>query len=46
VLLHGQPGSGADWQQIGHHLPRRGAAQIAAAIVDFLAALDTRPASA
>jgi pimeloyl-ACP methyl ester carboxylesterase len=32
--------------QIGHHLPRRGAAQIAAAIVDFLAALDTRPASA
>jgi pimeloyl-ACP methyl ester carboxylesterase len=32
--------------QIGHHLPRRGASQIAAAIVDFLAALDTRPASA
>jgi hypothetical protein len=26
--------------QIGHHLPRRGAAEIAAAIVEFLAALD------
>ncbi len=33
-------------QQIGHHLPRRGAAQIAAAIVEFLTALDTRPAPA
>jgi pimeloyl-ACP methyl ester carboxylesterase len=32
--------------QIGHHLPRRGAAQIAAAIVRFLAALDNRPAPA
>jgi 3-oxoadipate enol-lactonase len=32
--------------QIGHHLPRRGAPQIAAAIVQFLAALDTRPAPA
>jgi pimeloyl-ACP methyl ester carboxylesterase len=32
--------------QIGHHLPRRGAAQIAAAITDFLAALDGRPAPA
>ncbi len=32
--------------QIGHHLPRRGAAQIAAAITEFLAALDTRPAPA
>jgi pimeloyl-ACP methyl ester carboxylesterase len=30
--------------QIGHHLPRRGAPEIAAAIVDFLAALDNRPA--
>ena len=29
--------------QIGHHLPRRGAPQIAAAITDFLAALDSRP---
>ena len=32
--------------QIGHHLPRRGAPQIATAITDFLAALDTRPAPA
>ena len=32
--------------QIGHHLPRRGAPEIAAAIVQFLAALDTRPAPA
>lgn len=32
--------------QIGHHLPRRGAPQIAAAIVQFLAALDTRPGPA
>ena len=32
--------------QIGHHLPRRGAPQIAAAIVAFLAALDSRPAPA
>ncbi len=32
--------------QIGHHLPRRGAPQIAAAITDFLAALDSRPAPA
>jgi pimeloyl-ACP methyl ester carboxylesterase len=32
--------------QIGHHLPRRGAQQIATAIADFLAALDTRPAPA
>jgi pimeloyl-ACP methyl ester carboxylesterase len=32
--------------QIGHHLPRRGAPQIAAAIVAFLAALDGRPAPA
>ncbi len=32
--------------QIGHHLPRRGAPQIATAIADFLAALDTRPAPA
>ena len=32
--------------QIGHHLPRRGAPQIAAAIADFLAALDKRPAPA
>jgi pimeloyl-ACP methyl ester carboxylesterase len=31
--------------QIGHHLPRRGAAEIAAAIVEFLAALDRRPAA-
>jgi pimeloyl-ACP methyl ester carboxylesterase len=31
---------------IGHHLPRRGAPQIAAAIVEFLAALDKRPAPA
>ena len=31
--------------QIGHHLPRRGAAEIAAALVQFLAALDSdRPA--
>ena len=33
-------------RQIGHHLPRRGAPQIAAAIIDFLAALDRRPAPA
>jgi 3-oxoadipate enol-lactonase len=32
--------------QIGHHLPRRGAPQIAAAIVAFLADLDKRPAPA
>jgi pimeloyl-ACP methyl ester carboxylesterase len=32
--------------QIGHHLPRRGASEIAAAIVQFLAALDNRPALA
>jgi pimeloyl-ACP methyl ester carboxylesterase len=32
--------------QIGHHLPRRGAPKIAVAIVDFLAALDNRPAPA
>jgi len=32
--------------QTGHHLPRRGAPQIAAAITDFLAALDSRPAPA
>ena len=32
--------------QIGHHLPRRGAPQIATAIADFLAGLDTRPAPA
>ena len=32
--------------QVGHHLPRRGAPQIAAAIVAFLAALDSRPAPA
>jgi pimeloyl-ACP methyl ester carboxylesterase len=32
--------------QIGQHLPRRGAPQIAAAIVQFLAALDSRPAPA
>jgi pimeloyl-ACP methyl ester carboxylesterase len=32
--------------RIGHHLPRRGAPQIAAAITDFLAALDSRPAPA
>jgi pimeloyl-ACP methyl ester carboxylesterase len=32
--------------QIGHHLPLRGAAEIAAAITDFLAALDARPAPA
>lgn len=30
----------------GHHLPRRGAAQVAAAITEFLAALDDRPATA
>jgi hypothetical protein len=29
-------------RQIGHHLPRRGAPQIAAAITGFLAALDGR----
>jgi pimeloyl-ACP methyl ester carboxylesterase len=28
---------------IGHHLPRRGAPQIATAITDFLTALDTHP---
>ena len=28
--------------QVGHHLPRRAAAEIAAAIVQFLAALDSR----
>ena len=32
--------------QIGHHLPRRGAAQVAAAIAEFLAELDMRPAPA
>lgn len=32
--------------QTGHHLPRRGAPQIAAAITDFLAALDSRPTPA
>jgi pimeloyl-ACP methyl ester carboxylesterase len=32
--------------QIGHHLPRRAAPQIAAAITDFLTALDSRPAPA
>jgi pimeloyl-ACP methyl ester carboxylesterase len=32
--------------QIGHHLPRRGAPQIAAAIAQFLAELDNRPAPA
>ena len=32
--------------QTGHHLPRRGAPQTAAAIAAFLAALDTRPAPA
>jgi pimeloyl-ACP methyl ester carboxylesterase len=32
--------------QLGHHLPRRGAPQIAAAITAFLAALDTRPTPA
>jgi pimeloyl-ACP methyl ester carboxylesterase len=32
--------------QIGHHLPRRGAPQIATAIIDFLATLDSRPAPA
>jgi pimeloyl-ACP methyl ester carboxylesterase len=32
--------------QIGHHLPRRGAPQIAAAITGFLADLDKRPAPA
>ena len=31
---------------LGHHLPRRGAPQIAAAITAFLAALDTRQAPA
>jgi len=31
---------------IGHHLPRRGAPQIAAAITGFVAALDSRPAPA
>jgi pimeloyl-ACP methyl ester carboxylesterase len=33
-------------RQLGHHLPRRGAPQIAAAIAAFLAALDTRQAPA
>jgi hypothetical protein len=32
--------------QIGHHLPRRGAPSIAASIVQLLAALDNRPAIA
>lgn len=32
--------------QAGHHLPRRGAAQTAAAIAEFLADLDKRPAPA
>jgi pimeloyl-ACP methyl ester carboxylesterase len=32
--------------QIGHHLPRRGAPQVAAAIIQFLAELDKRPAPA
>ena len=32
--------------QVGHHLPRRAAADIAAAVVQFLAALDSRPAPA
>ena len=32
--------------QIGHHLPRRGAPEIAAAVVQFLAALDSRPTPA
>ena len=32
--------------QTGHHLPRRGAPQIAAAITDFLASLDSRAAPA
>ncbi len=32
--------------QIGHHLPRRGAAQVAAAIAQFMAELDKRPAPA
>ena len=32
--------------QIGHHLPRRGAPQIATAITDFLTALDSPPAPA
>ncbi len=32
--------------QTGHHLPRRGAPQIAVAITDFLASLDSRPAPA
>ena len=30
---------------IGHHLPRRGAPQVAAAIAEFLAELDKRPAA-
>ena len=33
-------------QRIGHHLPRRGAAQTAAKIVEFLAVLDSRPTAA
>lgn len=32
--------------QIGHHLPRRGAPQVAVAVAAFLAALDDRPAPA
>ena len=32
--------------QIGHHLPRRGAPQVAAAIAEFLDELDKRPAPA
>jgi pimeloyl-ACP methyl ester carboxylesterase len=32
--------------KIGHHLPRRGAATVVAAITGFLASLDSRPASA
>ncbi len=33
-------------QRTGHHLPRRGAAQTAAKIAAFLAALDSRPSAA
>jgi pimeloyl-ACP methyl ester carboxylesterase len=32
--------------QTGHHLPRRGAPQVAGAIIQFLAAMDNRPAPA
>ena len=32
-------------EQIGHHLPRRGAQHVAAAVVAFLEAVDSRPAS-